>query len=144
MSKQKRIHKYVGDFETTVYEGQTNTQVWASAIADMESDEVLVHHSIDETYEWCKKQHGTIRIYYHNLGFDGCFWLYYLKEKLHFKQNFILEDEDNPYEGKWAKEKELHSREYILSISDRGVWYSLVFKIGRVTVELQDRLAQDP
>lgn len=140
MSKKKTIHKYVGDFETTVYEGQTNTQVWASAIADMDSDEVLVHHSIDETFEWCKKQRGTIRIYYHNLGFDGCFWLYYLKEKLHFKQSFILEDEDNPYEGRWTKEKELHSREYILSISDRGVWYSLVFKIGRVTVELQDSL----
>ena len=52
MSTKKKIHKYVGDFETTVYDGQTNTQVWASAIADMESDNVFVLHSIDETYEW--------------------------------------------------------------------------------------------
>lgn len=138
MSTKKKIHKYIGDFETTVYDGQTNTQVWASAIADMESDNVFVLHSIDETYEWCKKQKGTIRIYYHNLSFDGCFWLYYLTERLDFKQAFDSTSDEDKLDGKWRKTKDLKSREYILNMSDKGMWYSLTFKIGRTTVELYD------
>ena len=140
MSKKKQIKMYVGDFETTVYEGQENTLVWASAITELFTDKVIVLHSIDETLDWCKKQHGTIRIYYHNLSFDGSFWLYFLKEKMKFKQQYIPTSDDNIYVGKWCKEDKLKSKEYTLNISDRGVWYSLIFKIGRVTVELYDSL----
>ena len=32
MARPKKVKYLVGDFETTVYEGQKNTEVWASAI----------------------------------------------------------------------------------------------------------------
>ena len=80
----KRKYKYlVGDFETTVYEGQTDTEVWASAVVEMYTEDVKVMHSIDETFEYFKSLKTNIICYYHNLKFDGNFWLYYL---LHVKK----------------------------------------------------------
>ena len=42
---------YSADFETTVYEGQDHTEVWASALVALDSDEPVVHHSIQETLQ---------------------------------------------------------------------------------------------
>jgi hypothetical protein len=77
MSKERSFTCYVGDFETTVYKGQTNTEVWASALVPFYSENVQIFHSIDETFEAMKKL-GNIRVYYHNLKFDGSFWIDFL------------------------------------------------------------------
>ena len=42
------MSRYVADFETTVYEGQTSTEVWAAAIVEIGSSMVTVLHSIEE------------------------------------------------------------------------------------------------
>ena len=44
----KYMSRYIADFETTVYEGQTSTEVWAAAIAEIGSPMVTVLHSLDE------------------------------------------------------------------------------------------------
>ena len=37
----KRSYRYfVGDFETTVYKGQVNTEVWASAAVELFTEDV--------------------------------------------------------------------------------------------------------
>ena len=60
---------YVADFETTVYEGQEETEVWASALADIddETDYVFVFHSIEETLEYLKLVDDDVTLFYHNL-----------------------------------------------------------------------------
>ena len=68
---------FVGDFETTVYDGQTSTEVWASACVEIGTEDVKIFHSIDEQYEYFTSLKTNIRCYYHNLKFDGQFWLYY-------------------------------------------------------------------
>ena len=47
--EKKQVKKYVGDFETTVYQGQTYTEVWASALTEIGTGEVLIHNSLDKT-----------------------------------------------------------------------------------------------
>ena len=43
MSKTKTKIRYLcGDFETTVYDNQTFTEVWASVICELGSEEVFV------------------------------------------------------------------------------------------------------
>ena len=76
--RKKDYTKFMGDFETTVYEGQEFTEVWASALVPFYSEEVEVFHSIDETFEFLVKYPGHVQVYYHNLKFDGEFWLSYL------------------------------------------------------------------
>ena len=75
---------FVGDFETTVYEGQTYTEVWASALVPLYSEEVLIHNSIDETYKYLITLGTNVLVYYHNLKFDGSFWLDFLIIKQKF------------------------------------------------------------
>ena len=39
----KRSYRYfVGDFETTVYKGQVNTEVWASAVVELFTEDVKI------------------------------------------------------------------------------------------------------
>ena len=92
--RTKKYRYFVGDFETTVYEGQTHTEVWASACAELFTDNVNVFHSIEEQFEYFKSLNDNIICYYHNLKFDGTFWLSYLLIDLGYKQAGTYTKED--------------------------------------------------
>lgn len=128
---------YSADFETTVYEGQDHTEVWASALVPLDSDEPVVHHSIQETLDYLKKQNEDAVLYYHNLKFDGNFWLSYLITELGFKQGFERIDENHV---EWKKRKKLDNNEVIYSISSMGQWYSIDFKYRGHFYTLKDSL----
>ena len=130
---------FVADFETTVYEGQESTEVWASAMADIddENDTVFVFHSIQETLEYIKFLDEDITMYYHNLKFDGNFWLWYLIHELDFKQGYEIVDE-HTYIMK--KPRELSDNELVYTISDMGQWYTITFKINGHKITLKDSL----
>lgn len=146
MSKQRKFTCYVGDFETTVYSGQTNTEVWASALVPFYSEDVKIYHSIDETFEAMKKL-GNIRVYYHNLKFDGSFWLdFLLKEG--FTQAYVDIDEfleatlklEKHASPESIKEKLMPNKSFNYIISDMGQWYSIKIKINNKIIELRDSL----
>ena len=50
--KTRKYRYFVGDFETTVYEGQVNTEVWASACVELFTEDVKIFHSIGEQFEY--------------------------------------------------------------------------------------------
>ncbi len=68
----------MGDFETTVYEGQLNTEVWASACVELYTEDVKIFHSIDEQFKYFISLDSDIICYYHNLKFDGEFIIYFI------------------------------------------------------------------
>ena len=140
-SKKRRV--FVGDFETTTYAGQDHTEVWASAVVEMGTENVYIFHSIDETLTYFKYLNCNIIVYYHNLKFDGEFWLYYLIKKLKFKQAFTMIDDDYTT-AEWVSKKEMPSNSVIYSISDRGQWYSITIKLEDITIELRDSLKLMP
>lgn len=128
---------YSADFETTVYEGQDHTEVWASALVALDSDEPLLFHSIGETLDYLNEQNEDVILYYHNLKFDGNFWLSYLITVLGFKQGFeYLSDT----EITWKKRKQLANNEVIYSISSMGQWYTIEFKYRSHIYTLKDSL----
>ena len=140
-SKKRRV--FVGDFETTTYAGQDHTEVWASAVVEMGTENVYIFHSIDETLTYFKYLNCNIIVYYHNLKFDGEFWLYYLIKKLKFKQAFTMVDDDYTT-AEWVSKKEMPSNSVIYSISDRGQWYSITIRLEDITIELRDSLKLMP
>lgn len=91
---------YMADFETTTYENQTFTEVWASAIVPLEAptekSSVLVDNSIDN-FMWyvLLKLQGNSKIYFHNLKFDGMFILSWLKKHndMFREYNFTVDNE---------------------------------------------------
>ena len=42
--KVKKFKYYMCDFETTVYKGQVNTEVWASASVELFTEDVMIFH----------------------------------------------------------------------------------------------------
>lgn len=130
---------FVCDFETTVYRGQTNTEVWASACVELFTEDVFIMHSIDETLSLFEKLNCNIVAYYHNLKFDGEFWMSYILNNLNLKLAYKPFNEEGTL-GEWLKEKDMPNNSYKYSISDKGMWYSLTMKINNNIIELRDSL----
>lgn len=137
---------YVGDFETSVYTGQQKTEVWSSALCPipddsiwgLHSDDVIVHNSIMNTYMFLREtEYRHIIVYYHNLKFDGTFWLDFL---LRMGYKNAIDNET----GKWKKTSEMKPYEMKSVISTLGQWYSITFittwNHKKTIVELRDSL----
>lgn len=129
----------VGDFETTVYEGQTFTEVWASAVVELGTEDVKIHHSIRETYEYLYNLKQNICIYYHNLKFDGSFWLSFLLADLKYEQKLYV-NPNNENDVHFLKEEDLTPKSFVYSISDMGQWYSILIKTPYALIEIRDSL----
>lgn len=127
------------DFETTVYEGQERTDVWAGAVVELFTEEVRIFGSIKEVFNYFKSLRCNIIAYFHNLKFDGSFWLDYLMKELKYKQALIKRSE-KPYDVEWKQEKEMRSKEFKYIISERGQWYSFIIKQGKFYIEIRDSL----
>mgnify|MGYP002515905949 CR=1 FL=1 len=137
--KKRKYRYFVGDFETTVYKGQVNTEVWASAMVELYTEDVKIFHSIGDTFEYLISLKENIICYYHNLKFDGSFWLSFLLVDLGFKQAFTTFNEEGT-QGEWLKERDMANNSFKYSISNKGMWYNLIIKVGGHFIELRDSL----
>lgn len=129
----------MGDFETTVYKGQVHTEVWASAVVELFTDDVKIFHSIDETFKYLTELNDNVCIYYHNLKFDGAFWLAYLLVELGYEQAYEKLNEEGT-EVKWLAEKYMKNNTFKYSISDKGQWYNIIIKVNNHFIEIRDSL----
>lgn len=129
----------MGDFETTVYKGQENTEVWASASVELFTEDVHIFHSIGEQFDYFVNLNSNIIVYYHNLKFDGAFWLSYLLVDLGFKQAYD-QLSDNYYDIEWQNEKDMKNNTFKYSISDKGMWYTIIIKVNNHIIEIRDSL----
>lgn len=135
----KREYKYlVGDFETTVFKGQTYTEVWASAVVEMGTENVIIFHSIDETWAYLKALNQNLIIYYHNLKFDGAFWLNFFLKDAGLKQAVIKDEKTETVE--FIDRKDMKNNTFKYSISNMGQWYSITVKLKGKYIEIRDSL----
>lgn len=137
--KQREYRYFMGDFETTVYKGQVNTEVWASALVELFSDKVTILHSIAETFDYLVSLNCNVVVYYHNLKFDGAFWLSYLLVDKKFTQAYDKIG-DKETDVKWKQQFKMFNNTFKYSISDRGMWYSIVVKVKNHFIEIRDSL----
>lgn len=136
--KNRACRYFVADFETTVFEGQTDTQVWAAASVELfdQSENVIIHHSLPEQFDYFCSLHSHLIVYYHNLKFDGSFILSYLLINRELKQA-LYKDETGEH---WLKDKDMKNGMVRYSISDMGQWYSIIAKINDCYIEFRDSL----
>lgn len=141
---------FSADFETTVYDDQKDTQVWAAAIVDLdvpdEYESVNIYHTISQ-FMWNLSEMArtdSLTVYFHNLKFDGTFILNYLMNSNYWKQDSVSDYTD---EGEYAGEVFLKSGAfkmkngtYRYSISDKGMWYTITLKTHNHTIEIRDSL----
>lgn len=137
--KQREYRYFMGDFETTVYKGQVHTEVWASALVELFSDKVTILHSIAETFDYLVSLNCDVVVYYHNLKFDGAFWLSYLLVDKKFTQAYDKIG-DKETDVKWKQQFKMFNNTFKYSISDRGIWYSITVKVKNHFIEIRDSL----
>lgn len=127
------MKKYVADFETTTL--PNDCRVWAYAIVDIEDvDNVEIGTSIEGFIEWCSRQKGSPKIFFHNLKFD----LSFVMDAL-FRMGFEHTTENS----------DRQSNTFNTMISDKGLVYQceiIFYRKGKNIrkVVLQDSLKLIP
>lgn len=124
--RKRRIKYFACDFETTVYDNQERTDVWASCICELGEHEPILHGNIYDTYEYFESLKCDIDAYYHNLAFDGNFWLYFILHDLKFRQAYI---EDDAHTIAWMDIDEMPCCSFKYLISKMGQWYTLTIRL---------------
>lgn len=146
--KSRRKYRYFScDFETTVWDRatieklgeQTYTEVWASAVVELGTEDVHIFHSIDETFDYFRSLKCNMVCYYHNLKFDGNFWLYYLLNVRHWKQATQPTGYEQ-YQLEFVSDSQMDNKTFKYTISDKGQWYSMTLKIDNYIIQLRDSL----
>ena len=79
-------------------------------------------------------------VYYHNLKFDGAFWLDYLIRNLQYKQAYEIVSPEPNLQVIWQKNHYMQNNTFKYSISDRGMWYTITIKTKGHFIELRDSL----
>lgn len=122
--RTRNYEYYMADFETTVYEGQTYTEVWAAAVVKLWEDDVEILHSFPEFLDYMCDKKTNIICYFHNIKFDGNFILDYLLR--------------NGYKWNRVAEGKMLNKQFKCAISDRGPWYSITVKMHNMIIEFRD------
>lgn len=134
--KIKKYRYFSADFETTVFPGQEKTEVWAAGIVELFTEEVKILHSIEELFDYLLRMNDNLVVYFHNLKFDGSFWLDYFIRVLDLKQAY--EKDGNTI--RWLQEKDMPDKSFKYSISDRGQWYTITVRWKKHFIEFRDSL----
>ncbi len=145
MSRSDKWRTFSADFETTVDENtavQTETEVWSAASVELWTEDVMVFHSIGELFDYYVSLNENIVVYFHNLKFDGNFWLSYLMYDLKYKQAFQYNADGET--GKFQKNWEMPDKSFKYVISDMGQWYTVTIKVNGRYIELRDSLKLMP
>lgn len=124
--KIRQYRTFVADFETTVYENQTHTEVWAAALVEIGTEDVSIYHSLSEFLLALRLLKSNLIVYFHNLKFDGNFILDYLIR--------------NGYEFNRVADGKMMNNQYKCSIAGRGQWYTITIKLGGNIIEIRDSL----
>lgn len=127
---------YVADFETTVFDGQDSTEVWAAALVELYTENVLVFNSIDKFFEYVYSLKHNAIVYFHNLKFDGSFILDYLMRIGEYKQAYSNDNGDIS----WMSTSDMPDKSYRYLISDKGQWYTIIIKNNRFVIDIRDSL----
>lgn len=143
--RKLRYSEYVGDFETSVYKGQTSTEVWATALVALDSPDdpeyVTVNNSLSKFIKLVesKARNNHLRIYFHNLKFDGSFIMgYLLRHPEKYKLWGTTSLEGIKLENEFVSK--LPEGHFTYSVSDKGLWYHITYKINGHLVQFVDSL----
>lgn len=137
----RKYRYYMCDFETTVYGGQSYTEVWAAACVELfaRDEDVIIVGSLGELLDYLASQKCNVVAYFHNLKFDGSFWLSYLLVDRGYNQAYEKVGKGDT-DVAWLPEKLMENKTFKYSISEQGQWYSITIKLNNYIIEIRDSL----
>ena len=132
MRAHNEIEWYACDFETTVYAGQEFTEVWSSAFVRGKTEDVIIHTRIEDTFKYFVKLKRNVTLYYHNLKFDGTFWIDYLLRKTKYKQALTADG------NSFLPDYQMPSSSFKYLISANGMWYTVTIRTPYAYIYIKD------
>lgn len=102
---------------------------------ELYTEDVLVFSSIQQLYDYLVSLNRSVIVYFHNLKFDGNFWLSFLMTELNLPQAYVKTGE---YTGYFLKGEDMPNNSFSYSISDMGQWYEIDIKINNRTIYIRD------
>lgn len=130
---ERTYRYYACDFETTVFEGQTYTEVWSAAVIELWTEQPYIFHSIGEMFDYFLSLNDNLILYFHNEKFDGSFILPYLISNLQYEQAFDVN-------GAILPPSKMYNNTFNYSISEMGQWYKITIKHNNKIIEIRDSL----
>ena len=147
---RSRDYTYLAaDFETTVFDGQESTEVWAAACCELNTEDVYIFNSFDEFFKHIKSLNKNLIVEFHNLKFDGSFimwqfeYVYKIPLSHYYEGNVSGTIETDPYAYrnlKMSKPEYMENGTYNYAISDMGQWYQIVYKYRDNLIIFRDSL----
>lgn len=137
--RQRKYRYFSADFETTVYRGQERTDVWAAASVELYTEDVHIFHTISELFDYFVSLKSNIIVYFHNLKFDGSFWLDFLLTEKKFKQAYRKIGEKET-DIEWLEDQRMDNNTFKYAISFLGQWYNITIKVGGYYIQIRDSL----
>ena len=137
--KNRKFRTYACDFETTVYDNQSFTEVWSACFGELNKDNVEIMPSISDFFNYFFRLKDNVKLYFHNLAFDGSFILSYFIKDLKFSQAYDVLTSDGSV-VRWKETKDMKNGEIKYSISDVGQWYYIIIKKNNKIIEIRDSL----
>ena len=131
---------FMADFETTVYEGQTKTEVWAAAVVQFGTEDVQIFHNIEDFVEYITGFDQNVVCWFHNLRFDGSFIMSYLYNQRTDYCLAYMYGREGIADGDFLERKFMREKTFKYSISDRGQWYNITLRPSQYYVEFRDSL----
>ena len=135
----RKFRTYACDFETTVYDNQSFTEVWSACFGELNKDNVEIMPSISDFFNYFFRLKDNVKLYFHNLAFDGSFILSYFIKDLKFSQAYDVLTSDGSV-VRWKETKDMKNGEIKYSISDVGQWYYIIIKKNNKIIEIRDSL----
>lgn len=105
----------VADFETSVYDGQTETEAWACGFMEYGGKPEIYNNIGSFMKRISYTEYNTI-IFFHNLKFDGSFIIPYL-----LNSGYKIACKNN----EMRSGKDLKKKEFNCHINRKGIWYRI-------------------
>ena len=127
--KKMKFENFIADFETSVYEGQEKTEVWATALislnAETDPQNVSVDNSLDAFIARLFSTPSNKKVYFVGLKFDGSFIIPWFIE--------------HGFES-WRKTSNsaMPSKSFTTLINGMGQWYKIAVHYKHMFVEFVD------
>ena len=138
MCAVKKFKTLACDFETTVFENQEFTEVWAAAAVEIGTENVYVCNSIGAFFDYLKSLKCHIIAYFHNLKFDGEFLTAFFINDLKLLQATYQTRANDLTSTKFLDVADMPNNSFRYLISDVGQWYGITVKTGKRIIEFRD------
>lgn len=133
--KNQFTRYFAADTETTVFDGQEATEIWACGCCELNTENCIIWNNFPDMFNYWRTIGSDLIVYFHNAAFDCEFIIYYLLHDLQYK---LAVDYETEKQTIFLRNKDMKNNTFKTSISGQGEFYTLTIKTNNHIIECRD------